>query len=116
MNALKKNKGLLWLLLPLLLGVTLLLFAEAAEGLFLKQSDFDGSTDQKERQIAAFLEESKDIDEVSVKLCLDDEGRIVGAAVLCLGGEDPMVQSRIIRLLSAALGLSTNKIEVCGKG
>ena len=40
--------------------------------------------------------------------------KVRGVAVICTGGEDPSVQEKVTQLLSAALGISTNKIEVAG--
>ncbi len=39
-----------------------------------------------------------------------------GVAVVCTGGDSPSVQSKIISLLSAALGIPSNKISVAGGG
>ena len=41
--------------------------------------------------------------------------RVRGAAVICEGGDDPLLQREIINMLSALLDLSTNKIYVGGK-
>lgn len=38
--------------------------------------------------------------------------RIRGVAVVCDGGDTPRVKTKLISLLSAALGISTNKISV----
>ena len=40
--------------------------------------------------------------------------QIRGIAVVCGGGDNPLVQSRIINLLSALFNLSTNRIYVTG--
>lgn len=40
--------------------------------------------------------------------------KVRGVAVICTDGEDPAVQEKVTLLLSAALGISTNKIEVAG--
>ena len=41
--------------------------------------------------------------------------RVRGAAVICEGGDDPIIQREIISMLCALLDLSTNKIYVGGK-
>ena len=41
--------------------------------------------------------------------------QVRGVAVVCTGGESPAVQQTIIRLLSASLGISSNRIQVAGK-
>lgn len=97
-----------------LLGVSLFVLSDTISP--SNNTDYSKYQDQKEEELAVFLEESRGVKEVSIKLCIDEEGKIVGAAVLCAGGNDPAVKSQIIRLLSAALGLPTNKIEVSGKG
>lgn len=40
--------------------------------------------------------------------------KIRGIAVVCTGGNDAVVQQTVIDLLSAALGVSTNRIKVAG--
>lgn len=40
--------------------------------------------------------------------------RVRGVAVVCNGGDDAEVKSRVTLLISAALGISTNKIAVSG--
>ena len=69
---------------------------------------------KEEEALSAFLEETKGVGSATVKLCMNDQGIITGAAVICTGGEDPIVQATVIRLLCAALGLPSNKIYVSG--
>ena len=71
-------------------------------------------TEKKEAELACFLENSKGVGQAQVRLCLDKEGEIKGVAVICQGGNDPRVQAEVVRLLSAALGLGTNRIYVSG--
>lgn len=40
--------------------------------------------------------------------------KIRGIAVVCTGGEDVQMKQKIIELLSAALGISSNRIKVVG--
>lgn len=42
--------------------------------------------------------------------------KIRGIAVTCTGGEGAVIKERVTSLLSAALGISANKIEVAGIG
>ncbi len=51
--------------------------------------------------------------ETAVKLC-EIYPKVRGIAVVCKGGELPRVQETVIELLSAALGLPKNKIQVAG--
>ena len=116
MKHFQKNK---WMFIPFLfviVGVILIFTSDAIENAFIGEKTSEGDASKKEREIAAFLEQGKDIDEVTVKLCLDGDGRVTGAAVICQGGEDAATKAMIVRLLSAALGLPSNKIEVSGKG
>lgn len=41
---------------------------------------------------------------------------IAGVGIVCAGGDDPRVQKEIISLVSASLGISTNKIFVASSG
>ncbi len=69
---------------------------------------------KEEEALSTFLEETKGVGNATVKLCMNEQGMITGAAVICTGGEDPIVQATVIRLLCAALGLPSNKIYVSG--
>ena len=40
--------------------------------------------------------------------------KIRGVAVVCTKGNEPTVQAKLTALLSAALGLSTSRIKICG--
>lgn len=108
-----KNKKILspLLLILFLAGVLLLIL-----GLILNSRNERTGTDteKKEAELACFLENSKGVGQAQVRLCLDKEGEIKGVAVICQGGNDPRVQAEVVRLLSAALGLSTNRIYVSG--
>lgn len=42
--------------------------------------------------------------------------KIRGVAVVCTGGDRPDVQVKVTELLSAALGIGTNRIKVAGGG
>ncbi len=51
--------------------------------------------------------------EEAVKLC-EIYPRVRGIAVVCTGGELPRIKETVTELLSAALGLPSNKIKVAG--
>ena len=51
----------------------------------------------------------------AVKLC-EIYPRVRGIAVVCTGGDTATVKETITELLSAALGLPSNKIKVAGSG
>jgi len=63
--------------------------------------------------VSDFLILSGDGGETAVKLC-EIYPRVRGIAVVCGGGDIPRVKEAITELLSAALGLPTNKIKVAG--
>ena len=63
--------------------------------------------------VSDFLILSGDGGETAVKLC-EVYPRVRGIAVVCGGGDIPRVKEAITELLSAALGLPTNKIKVAG--
>lgn len=51
--------------------------------------------------------------EHAVKLC-EIYPKIRGVAVVCTGGDSASVRERVIKLLSASLGISSSRIEVAG--
>lgn len=58
----------------------------------------------------------KDSDgEHAVKLC-EIYPKIRGVAVVCTGGDSAAMREKIVKLLSASLGIPSNKIEVVGGG
>ena len=83
-------------------------------GLYFGGKSGDASKSAKEEELACFLENGRGVGRAAVSLCYDADGRIVGAAVVCAGGDDPVVRAEVIRLLSAALGVGSNRIYVSG--
>lgn len=65
--------------------------------------------------VSDFLILSGENGETAVKLC-EIYPRVRGIAVVCKGGDLPRIKEKITELLSAALGLPTNKIKVAGSG
>lgn len=110
-SELMKSKTALILTLAALLGVFLLFFS-AKQPQKLPEA---AEREQRQQELTAFLEQTKGVGEVHLQFCVDEEQQIVSAAVICDGGSDPYVSAKVVRLLSAALGLPTNKIEVCGR-
>ncbi len=107
----KNNKSIMAILL--LLAASGIIFLVI--GTIFENHDSSQSERKKaEEELACFLEEKPGVGEASVRLCIDEKGKIVGAAVICHGGNDPKTKSEIIGLLSTALGLGTNKIYVTG--
>ena len=62
-----------------------------------------------------FLIVTNENGQTAVKLC-EIYPKVRGIAVVCNGGDIPRVQKTVTELLSAALGLPTNKIRVAGSG
>lgn len=60
-----------------------------------------------------FLILSGENGETAVKLC-EIYPRVRGIAVVCVGGDVPRIKESLTKLLSAALGLPSNKIEIAG--
>ena len=91
-----------------LLGALLLL-----SFFLLAKTQSSSETPSEEEALACFLEQGKGVGKASVSLCRDPaNGRIVGAAVVCEGGDDPRVRAEITRLLCAALGIGANRVYV----
>lgn len=42
--------------------------------------------------------------------------KIRGVAIVCTGGDEPVMREKIVSLVSAALGISSNRISVAGGG
>ena len=63
--------------------------------------------------VSDFLILSSEEGETAVKLC-EIYPRVRGIAVVCEGGDSPRIKETVTALLSAALGLPTNKIKVAG--
>ena len=96
------------LLLPALIGILLIVL-----GFILSGKGESGGQKDREKALAAFLECGEGVGKASVTLCYSEDGaRVVGAAVVCAGGDDPTVCARVTRLLSAALGIGANRIYV----
>ncbi|MBP3321050.1 MAG: hypothetical protein J6M12_01730 [Clostridia bacterium] len=112
----KKNRAPLILITCAAIGTILLLYTTFFGKNANSSSTIEGMRTNEEAALEAFLEESKGVGEVHVRLCMDESGAVIGAAVLCSGGDDPIIEAQVVRLLSAALGLPTNKIQVSACG
>ena len=67
-----------------------------------------------EPRVAGMLEGLEDVDNVCVMLQTDEGGRVMGVAVICENGEDPVIQEKITRLLRALYGIGAHQISVSG--
>ena len=41
---------------------------------------------------------------------------VTGVSVACRGGDDPVIQAKLIRVISTSLGVSSNRICIVGIG
>ncbi len=110
----KTNKSLTILLAVIAIAGVAMLFA----GTFLQEQEKELSVEKQrkktEEELVCFLENTPGVGKTTVRLCIDENGKITGAAVVCAGGNSPEVKAEVIQLLSTALGVGTNKIYVAG--
>ena len=113
----------------LLAAMGLLLFALGGilGGRGDRKSDYAGYLEERVRSLCLSIDGVK---EAEVFLTLDEEEAVPagmfgdgaassfptvrGVAVVCTGGEKPRVRQTVTMLLSAALGITTNRISVAG--
>lgn len=106
----KSSKSLtVFLFVLAFVGAALLLTGTFLQG---KEPSAEKQRKKTEEELACFLENTPGVGETSVRLCMDENGKIISAAVVCEGGDSPAVRAEIIGLLSTALGIGTNKIYV----
>jgi hypothetical protein len=68
-----------------------------------------------ETRLKTIIEDIGGVGEVSVMVTLSGSGdppAVRGAAVVCEGGEDPIVRQKVIETVSKVLGISTAKVSV----
>ena len=140
MKSLQNMKGK-WTLLFLLLGGLFLLLLGTQEAEKVQTFDSEAYRAALTAEVGALCREVSGVGEVSVLLTLeageslvyaeDGDGyvtvggegllverrppRVLGVAVVCTGGDDPAVRERLTALLSAALGVGTNRVEITAK-
>ena len=102
-------------LTPLIIILALLGVLCLAAGYFISRAPKEDGKAQRENALAVFLENGRGVGKATVSLCFAPDGETVtGAAVVCQGGNDPYVRAEVVRLLSAALNVRTNRIYVSG--
>ena len=111
MKDLINSKAFLILFLLAVIGALLIIVPSGK----LSTNEAQALTEEKADALTAFLEQTEGVGEVHLQVCVNEEQKIISAAVICDGGNDPYVAAKVVRLLSAALGLPTNRIEVCGR-
>ena len=140
LKSLQNMKGK-WTLLLLLLGGLCLLLLGGQEVEEAPTFDSEAYRAALTAEVTALCREVSGVGETSVLLTLeagerlvyaeDGDGyvtvggegllverrppRVLGVAVVCTGGDDPAVRERLTALLSAALGVGTNRVEITAK-
>lgn len=140
LKSLQNMKGK-WTLLLLLLGGLCLLLLGGQEAEEAPTFDSEAYRAALTAEVTALCREVSGVGETSVLLTLeagerlvyaeDGDGyvtvggegllverrppRVLGVAVVCTGGDDPAVRERLSALLSAALGVGTNRVEITAK-
>ena len=95
-------------------GITLILLGVFLSGKGKSTGKEIEEREEREREISAFLEKSAAIDNVTVKLCYSDEGKVTGAAVVCSRGNDARVQKEVVGLLTVLLDVGAHEVYVSG--
>ena len=107
----KKEKRMRAILIcALIAGAAMILLGSVLSGTKNVSSD----KEEQEREIAAFLEKSASIRNASVKLCLSEDGKVTGAAVVCSRGDDARVKKEVVGLLTVLLDIGAHEIYVSG--
>lgn len=126
----KEGTGKAKYLIPLalfLLGVILIIAGMILGGSGGSRSVFSSLTGQSreselEAKIKSLCEQVDGVSEVTVAVSLTDTsaeataGNIAGVGIVCRGGEDPLISTRLTSLISAACGIRSNRIYVTGAG
>ena len=105
---LREKKSLWFIIAALLLGAALMMFGGG--GATVGKS----SETALEARIKSFCEQVGGVSNVSVLVTLDPEGKVCGAAVVCSGGDDPVVQLKLTRLLCSLYGITSDSVSVIG--
>ena len=108
----KKEKRIRAILIcTLVVGALMILSGTFLSG---KQNTTTAEKEKREKDLSSFLEKSASIENASVKLCLSEEGRVTGAAVVCSRGNDALVQKEVVGLLTVLLDVGAHEIYVSG--
>ncbi|MBQ7760703.1 MAG: hypothetical protein IJ400_01495 [Clostridia bacterium] len=138
----KKKKVYLIVIICGIVGALLLIFGQKFNKSDTTDSTItlDSYTEYMEEKIESFLLSVDGISNVRVVVTLEDSGEklysnqgsllneqsntivmetypsIRGVAIACTNGDNDVVKTRITRLISAYLGISTNRIEIVSFG
>ena len=115
MNDKKRGFYMLLCVMGILLGLILLWMSDGSkqtEQTVQTQSMSSGII--SEPKVARMLEAMEDVKSVSVMLQVGEQGQVVGVAVVCENGENPVIQEKITRVLRALYGLGAHQISVSG--
>ena len=99
-----------WILVLLALGVILLALGFLLDG---RGSKVDAPP-TKEEELAELLSSVEGVGEcvVTVVYSSENEGEVVGVAVICEGGESVETKERVISMLSTLFRIGTHRITV----
>ena len=123
---LKKYKNIIIVGLIALLGIILILISNFSADT-TRKSNIELANELEEK-IEAFLLKVDGIKKAEVVLTLksditaslndyyDASQYVNGIAVACTDGDNPIIKSKITKLISAYLGLSSNRIEIVELG
>ena len=111
-----KNRALSIIFLIFIAGLTLVLFPEKTDE---KQSDFSYE-EMLEEKLVDIVSEIEGVSNVKILLTLSENtsespkgAEVKGVAVVCSKGDDYAIQKKIISVVSASVGVKSNKISVC---
>lgn len=108
---LRGKKSLWFIIAAFVLGLALLIFG-GRDG---RISVTSGCT-ALEARLQSFCEQVGGVSGASVLVNLDSDGNVRGIAVVCSGGDDPVVQLKLTRLLCSLFGITSDAVSVIGGG
>jgi|GEM_PF-2834922 len=86
-------------------------FFESSSGKSVRQGD------DIEQKLASIVSSIEGAGKANVMISYENSGKvptILGAVIVCQGGNNPRVAEQIVNIAKAALGVPSNKIEVVG--
>lgn len=123
--SLKRIRGWPWLVCAAAVGILLMLFSGESSS----ENEHESYLTAVEHKIAQMTETLPGVEDVSVLVTTEEEGRdvfsvygdtggrerICGIAVTCIGGSDARIRLQILDMLCAAFDLTADRVWVGGK-